>query len=365
MLDKELKYKIGVTLIPGIGAINAKKLVAYCGGAEAVFKESKAALEKIPGMGKKTIEQITTSQEAITEAEAEIRFMEENGVKALYFLDKDYPRRLKHCEDSPIILFTKGNIDFNREKVISIIGTRNATISGKGFTEKLMEELVPHNPLIISGLAYGIDITAHKAALQNNLQTVGILAHGLDTIYPATHTNVAKKMMNNGGVASDYRYGRKIFNKQFAERNKIVAGLSDVTVVVESASKGGSLITAELANGYNRDVFAVPGRVNDEFSIGCNRLIKANKAALIETVKDIEYVMGWSSEEKPVLQTSLFEDVTEEERIIMDILKEGPESVDIISIRAKFQMSKTTTILLTLEFKGAIKSLPGKMYQLQ
>ena len=365
MLDEELKYKIGVTLIPGIGAINAKKLVAYCGGAEAVFKESKVALEKIPGMGKKIINSITTSQEALLEAEAEIRFMEQNNVQALYYMDKDYPRRLKHCEDGPIILFTKGNIDFNREKVISIIGTRNATVSGKGFTEKLIEELVPHHPLIVSGLAFGIDITAHKAALQNNLQTVGILAHGLDTVYPVPHSNIAKKMMNNGGVASDYRNGRKIFNKQFAERNKIVAGLSDVIIVVESASKGGSLITAELGNGYNRDVFAVPGRVNDEFSIGCNRLIKANKAALIESVKDIEYVMGWSAEEKLPLQTTLFEDLTEDEEIIINILKEGPESVDIISIRAKFPMSKTTTILLTLEFKGAIKSLPGKMYQIQ
>lgn len=365
MFEEDLKYKIGITLIQGIGAINAKKLIAYCGGAESVFKETKSALEKIPGLGNKMINEIINSQTSLIEAEAEMRFMEENDVNALFFLDKDYPRRLKHCEDGPIVLYTKGKIDFNREKVISIIGTRNATVSGKGFTEKLMEELVPHNPLIVSGLAYGIDVAAHKAALQNNLQTVGILAHGLDTVYPSAHTNVAKKMMQNGGVASDYRNGRKIFNKQFAERNKIVAGLSDVTIVVESAAKGGSLITADLANGYNRDVFAVPGRINDEFSIGCNRLIKANKAALIESVKDIEYIMRWTAEETQPTQTSLFEDVTEEEKILIDILKEGPESVDILSIRAQFPMSKTTTILLTLEFKGAIKSLPGKIYQLQ
>ncbi len=365
MLEEDLKYKIGITCIPKIGVINAKKLVAYCGGAEAVFKETKTALGKIPGLGDKMIKEIITSQSALKEAEAEVKFMEENEVNALFYLDQNYPRRLKHCEDGPIILYTKGSIDFNREKVISIIGTRNATVSGKGFTEKLMEELVPHNPLIISGLAYGIDIAAHKAALQNNLQTVGILAHGLDTIYPAPHNNVAKKMMQNGGVASDYRYGRQIFNKQFAERNKIVAGLSDVTIVVESAAKGGSLITAELANGYNRDVFAVPGRINDEFSIGCNRLIKANKAALIESVKDIEYIMRWTAEENQPLQTSLFADVTDEEKTLLDILKEGPENVDIISIRAQLPMSKTTTILLTLEFKGAIKSLPGKIYQLQ
>jgi DNA processing protein len=364
MPHEDLKFKIGVTLIPGIGAINAKKLVAYCGGAEAVFKESAAALEKIPGLGKKIIKQITTSQEALTAAEEEIQFMVANDVKALFYLDKEYPRRLKHCEDGPLVLFTKGNIDFNREKVISIIGTRNATVSGRGFTEKLIEQLVPHQPLIVSGLAFGIDITAHKAALQNNLQTVGILAHGLDTIYPTPHTNTAKKMLENGGIASDYRHGRKIFNKQFAERNRIVAGLSDVTIVVESAAKGGSLITAELANGYNRDVFAVPGRVNDEFSIGCNRLIKSNKAALIESVKDIEYVMRWSAEKETPKQTSLFDEVSEEERVILELLSEGPESVDIISIRAKLPMSKTTTVLLGLEFKGALKSLPGKMYQL-
>ncbi len=364
MLEEDLKYKIGVTLIPGIGAINAKKLVAYCGGAEAVFKESAAALEKIPGLGKKIIKQITSSQESLTAAEEELRFMEANEVEALFFLDKDYPRRLKHCEDGPLVLYTKGNIDFNREKVISIIGTRNATVSGRGFTEKIMEQLAPHQPLIVSGLAFGIDITAHKAALQNKLQTVGVLAHGLDNIYPTPHTNTAKKMLENGGIASDYRHGRKIFNKQFAERNRIVAGLSDVTIVVESAAKGGSLITAELANDYNRDVFAVPGRVNDEFSIGCNRLIKSNRAALIESIKDIEYVMGWSAEEKAPQQTTLFEEVNDEERLILKILSEGPESVDIISIKAQLPMSKTTTILLNLEFKGALKSLPGKMYQL-
>ncbi len=364
MPHDDLKYKIGVTLIPGIGAINAKKLVAYCGGAEAVFKESATALEKIPGLGKKIIKQVTSSKEALTAAEEELRFMETNEVKALFYLDKDYPRRLKHCEDGPLVLYTKGNVDFNREKVISIIGTRNATVSGRGFTEKLMEQLVPHQPLIISGLAFGIDITAHKAALHHKLQTIGVLAHGLDAIYPTPHTNTAKKMLENGGIASDYRHGRKIFNKQFAERNRIVAGLSDVTIVVESAAKGGSLITAELANGYNRDVFAVPGRVNDEFSIGCNRLIKSNRAALIESVKDIEYVMGWSAEEKAPQQTSLFEEVNDEERLILNILSEGPESVDIISIRAQLPMSKTTTLLLNLEFKGALKSLPGKMYQL-
>lgn len=364
MPNDELKYKVAVTFLSGIGAINAKKLIAYCGGAEAVFKESKKALYKIPGLGEKLVNAIKNS-DAIKQAEEEIRFMEENDIEAFYFLDKDYPRRLIHCEDSPVILYTKGKVDFNREKVISIIGTRKATINGKAFTEKLIEELTPHKPLIISGLAYGIDIAAHKAALNNHLQTVGILAHGLDKIYPTAHHNVAQKMMQNGGIASDYRHGGPIFNKQFAERNRIVAGLSDVTVVVESAEKGGSLITAELANGYNRDVFAVPGRINDEHSMGCNKLIKANKAALIESVKDIEYIMGWQIEEnRPNQQTILFQELNEPETVIVNILKEGPEIVDLISTKAEFPMSKTTTTLLNLEFKGVVKSLPGKIYQL-
>jgi len=364
MLDDHLKYKIAVTFLSGVGPIQAKKLIAYSGGAEAVFKESKKALLKIPGLGEKMVKSILQS-DVLKLAEEEIRFMEQNDVKALFYLDKDYPRRLIHCEDNPVILYTKGNVDFNREKVISIIGTRKATISGKAFTEKLIEELVPHRPLIVSGLAYGIDITAHKAALKNNLQTIGILAHGLDSVYPAAHNNTAQKMMQNGGVASDYRHGGQIFNKQFAERNRIVAGLSDVTVVVESAEKGGSLITAELASGYNRDVFAVPGRVGDEYSVGCNKLIKANKAALIESVKDIEYIMNWQTDgNKIIQQTSLFQELNDQETVIVNILKEGPESVDLISIKAEFQMSKTTATLLNLEFKGVIKSLPGKIYQL-
>lgn len=364
MNPSSLKYEIAVTMIPNIGNVNAKKIIAYCGGAEAVFKETKKALLQIPGMGEKNVQSILNSN-ALQEADEEINFMEQNNIEALYFLNKDYPRRLKHCEDGPIILYTKGKMDFNREKVISIIGTRNATLNGKGFTEKLIEELSPHQPLIISGLAYGIDIAAHKAALQNNLQTIGILAHGLDEVYPAAHKNTAKKMMENGGIASDYRNGGKIFNKQFAERNRIVAGLSDVVVVVESAAKGGSLITADLANGYSRDVFAVPGRINDEFSVGCNKLIKANKAALIESVADIEYIMGWQLDQpKEAAQTYLFNDLGEEENTIAEILKEGPTSVDIISIKAKIPMSKTTANLLSLEFKGIVKSLPGKIYQL-
>jgi DNA processing protein len=363
--EEELKYQIAITLLDGVGAIGAKKLIAYCGGAEAVFKEKKTALLKIPNIGKKAADTISKSN-VFAEAEEEIKFIQKNGIEAHFFLSKSYPQRLLHCEDGPIVLYTKGNMNLNAQKVISIVGTRKATVKGKAFTEKLVEELSEHQPVILSGLAYGIDICAHKAALKNNLQTIGVLACGLDEIYPKAHFSTSEKMLQNGGLISDYKSGTKLFPTQFAERNRIVAGMADVIVVVESSEKGGSLITADLGNGYNRDVFAVPGRPDDSQSVGCNRLIKQNKAALIESAKDIEYIMGWekSSSAPKNNQASLFVDLTNEEQIIFDELKNGEsKAFDDISLNAKMPMSKTASTLLSLEFKGVIRSLPGKLYE--
>lgn len=363
--EEELKYQIAVTLLDGIGAIGAKKLIAYCGGAEAVFKEKKEALLKIPNIGKKAANTISKST-VFTEAEEEIKYILKNNITPHFYLNKSYPQRLLHCEDGPIVLYTKGNMDLNAQKVVSIVGTRKATVKGKAFTEKLVEELTVHDPLILSGLAYGIDICAHKAALKNNLSTIGVLACGLDEIYPKAHFSTAEKMMHKGGLISDYKSGTKLFPTQFAERNRIVAGMADVIVVIESSEKGGSLITADLGNGYNRDVFAVPGRPDDSQSVGCNRLIKQNKAALIESAKDIEYIMGWekSSSNPTNSQVSLFVEFSAEEQIIFDELKDGqPKALDDISLSAKMPMSKATSTLLSLEFKSVIRSLPGKMYQ--
>jgi DNA processing protein len=361
---EELKYQIAVTLLEGIGSIGAKKLIAYCGGAEAIFKEKKATLLKIPNIGEKAAKTIIKSN-VFAEAEQEIEYIQKNNIQAHFYLNKSYPQRLLHCEDGPIVLYTKGNLDLNAQKVISIVGTRKATVKGKAFTEKLVEEIALHNPIIVSGLAYGIDICAHKAALKNNLQTIGVLACGLNEIYPKAHFSTAEKMLENGGIASDYRSGTKLFPKQFAERNRIVAGMADAIIVIESSEKGGSLITADLGNGYNRDVFAVPGRPDDSQSVGCNRLIKQNKAALIQSAKDIEYIMGWekSSSSPKNNQALLFVDLSEEEQVVFDELKNGEaKTFDDISLHAKMPVSKTASTLLTLEFKGVIQSLPGKMY---
>lgn len=364
---EQLKYQIGLSILPGIGAIAAKKLVAYCGGAEAVFKEKKQALLKIPGIGEKAAIAIKRA-DVFKDAEKEIAFLQRNDITAHFFLDSSYPKRLLHCEDGPIVFYTKGNMDLNASKTLSIVGTRKATVKGKAFTEKLIEEVKKYHPVIISGLAYGIDIAAHKAALKNNIQTIGILACGLDDVYPKAHFNTAQQMLENGGIASDYKSGTKLFPAQFAERNRIVAGLADAIVVVESSEKGGSLITADLGNGYHRDVFAVPGRPDDSQSVGCNRLIKTNKAALIESAKDLEYIMGWEAENKgnnSQQQTQLFVDLNEEEQTIFDQLKGGEsKSIDEISLSTKLTMSKTAALLIGLEFKNIIRSLPGKVYEL-
>lgn len=366
-MNEQLLYHIAITSIPNIGDITAKKLIAYCGSSEQVFSEKKGVLEKIPGIGAVNAQKIITHKtEALTIAEEEIAFIKKNDISPLFYLNDNYPKRLRHCEDGPILLYSKGNTEFNNSKVVSIVGTRKATDYGKDFCNKIVEELAPHQPLIVSGLAYGIDVCSHKAAIKNNITTVGVLAHGLDRMYPSQHTSVAKQMLENGGLLTDYKSGTNPDRENFPKRNRIVAGLSDLTIVIESSKKGGSLITAYLANDYNRDVFALPGRLNDSQSEGCNNIIKNHKAALIQSVKDIEYIMGWEAEKKikPV-QRQLFVELTPEQKLIADIIsKKDKIGIDELSLQAKFPMSKTTAMLLEMEFEGVVKTLPGKLYKL-
>lgn len=364
MLIEELKYAIKLNLLQGIGHIAAKKLIAYCGGVEAVFKEKKGALLKVPNIGEKVVNNIFKSDHS-KRVEEELSFMEENNIQAHFYLDKTYPQRLTHCEDAPILLFSKGKMDLNAQKMIAVVGTRNATVKGKKYCEQIIEDLVIHEPTIISGLAYGIDIVAHKVALHNNLKTIGVLASGLDDLYPKSHYNIAQEMLLKGGLVSDYLSSTKIRPSNFVERNRIVAGMVDAVVVIESSEKGGSLITADLANGYHRDVFAVPGRIDDLQSVGCNQLIKNNKAALIESAADIEYLLGWEKEEvKKVIQPELFVNLKEEERSIMDLLKEGEAKLlDDLALEARLSISVTSVHMFNLELKGLVKSLPGKVYQ--
>lgn len=370
MQDNLLKYKIGIEMIPKIGSINAKKLIAYCGGVEEVFRQSKKALLKIPGIGDCLASEIA-NQKILSQAEKEIDFIEKYNIKPLFYLDPDYPERLRQCEDCPIVLFvkTKTQINFNREKYISIVGTRKATDYGKEVTEKLISGLSEkgYNPIIVSGLAYGVDIIAHKSALKNNLQTMAVLGHGLDSLYPTTHRNIAKEIVDTGALITDFPSRTKFDRNNFIKRNRIIAGLSDATIVIESGEQGGALITADLANSYNREVFAVPGNVGAKYSQGCNQLIKSNKAALIETSEDIEFFLGWEpvNTQKQPRQITLFSELTEEEQHIVDYLKTvEQESIDLICIKMQLPVSKVSSLLLNLEFAGLVRSKPGKIFSL-
>ncbi len=364
-MDENLKYKIAICLIPNIGDVLAKRLISHCGSAEAVFSEKKSLLEKIPGIGDFHAKAVF-GQKVFARAEEEINFIEKNDIQPLFYLDKEYPKRLTHCEDGPVLLYFKGKTRLNNQKVISIVGTREPTEQGKQLCEKLVAGLAMHDPLIVSGLAYGIDICAHKAAMDNGLETVCGLAHGLDKMYPAIHRSFAEKMLENGGWLSDFHSKIRPDKENFPRRNRIVAGLSDATIVIESKAGGGSLITADIANSYNRDVFAFPGRVNDECSVGCNNLIKQNKAALIQSAADVIYVMGWEQNTRNApVQRQLFVELKPEEEILVKVLREKDSvNVDDLCLFAKMPMSKVSSMLLTLEFSGIVRSLPGKIYRL-
>ena len=363
---EELIYKIGIGLIPKIGDVTAKKLIAYCGGVEAVFKEKKEALLKIPGINKVLTDEILR-QNVLNRAEDEIQFIEKNHITPLFYLDEDYPFRLKNCNDGPIMIYYKGNKNLNNAKVLAVVGTRMATDYGKRLCDDFMKEFASLDVLIVSGLAYGIDINAHKSALANGLPTIGVLGHGLDTIYPSAHTNTAKQMLDNGGLISEFLSNSRCDKENFPRRNRIIAGMSDATLVVEAAKKGGALITAEIANSYSRDVYAVPGRVADTYSQGCNFLIRTNRAALVESASDLIYMMGWEAKTKKnkVVQQQLFVELSEVEELLKGIVAEnGQIPIDSIAYKCNLPVSKVSAILLNMEFMGVIRTLPGKIYSL-
>ncbi len=366
MNSEQLQYKIGLSLIPGVGDVVAKKLIAYCGGAEAVFSEKKSGLLKIPGVGTSLVNAIL-AQKVLHRAEREIAFIQKNNIQPLFYLDEKYPKRLKYCDDGPVMLYCKGQMDLNAQRIVSIVGTRQASDYGKKICVNIVEELVTHNVLVVSGLAYGIDICAHKAALKNNLQTIGVVAHGLDRVYPSLHTSISEKMQNNGGLVTEFLSKTNPDRENFPQRNRIIAGLADAVIVVETRMRGGALITAEIANSYSRDVFAVPGRLNDPYSEGCNWFIKINKAALLQSVKDLEYLMGWETIEgkKQSRQKKMFVELNSDEKVLVDILTDdGSLAIDLLCLKSKMSTSKVASMLLNLEFSGVIKCLPGNVYQL-
>jgi DNA processing protein len=361
--ENELMHAIGLTLIEGIGPVLAKKLIAWCGSAEAVFREKKQWLLKIPDIGPGRVEKL--SSEVLSRAEEEMKFIDKNEISVHYFTDKSYSQRLKYCEDSPLILFSRGNIDLNAERFIALVGTRTPTNYGREMAQCIIEELASKNIIAVSGLAYGIDITVHRTCVQNNVPTIGVLGHGLDRLYPYAHRSVAEKMTDRGALLTEFISGTNPDRENFPKRNRIVAGMCDATIVIESGVKGGSVITAMLANDYNRDVFAFPGRANDEQSGGCNRLIKLNRAALIESAEDFIEMMGWNENNKVTMaqQQSLFLELEGDEEKIYSLLKEkGELEIDLIALETGIAISKVSSLLLQLEFKSAVKSKPGKKY---
>lgn len=367
-LPENLAYKIAISLIPGIGAITARNLIAYVGSVEGVFQEKEKNLMKIPGIGEVNAQRVVR-QNVLERAKREVDFILKNKIQTFFYLDENYPARLKNCSDAPIILFYKGNANLNEKRIISVVGTRNATNYGREICDDLIrcfsEKSYP--VIVVSGLAYGIDIQAHKACLKYEVPTVGVFAHGLDKVYPAIHAQFATKMLDTGGLITDFVSQSGIDRQNFLRRNRIIAGLADATIIVESAEKGGALVTADIANSYNRDVFAFPGRSNDPFSKGCNKIIKLNEATLVENQADIEKAMNWDvkTSSPKFVQTSLFIELSPEEQKLIDLLKGGDRFVDEITLESKLPMSKVSAMLLELEFKGLVISLPGKMYRLK
>lgn len=365
-MDKDLLYKIGLTFIDHVGHITSKVLISYCGSAEAVFKEKKQNLLKIPDIGAVTAEAIV-NQDILHLAEKEIKFIEQNNITPLFYLDKAYPLRLKQCADCPVVLYYKGNANLDAERIVAIVGTRSATDYGKKMCHDLVEGLKDSGALVISGLAYGIDAASHKAALKFGLPTVGVVGHGLDSLYPAEHSNLAKKMLENGGLLTDFTSETTLAPENFPKRNRIIAGLSDAVVVVESKASGGAIITADIAFSYSREVFAFPGRSDDISSQGCNKLIRQNKAGLIQSADDLLSSLGWKdTKKKKKPQIQLFNDLNPQEELIVKVLQAQtkPMHVDDIALQANLSPGNLSTHLLTLEFAGILKSLPGKMYSL-
>ena len=364
-MQSDLLYQLALSQVPNVGYVHAKILAQHFGSAAAVFSSPKSVLEKIEGIGTIRAGSIKSFKD-FKKAEEEMKFLEKFKITPMFITDKHYPQRLLNCYDPPTMLFYKGNADLNASRVVGIVGTRTNTDYGKQFTEKFVRDLIPFDVLIISGLAFGIDAIAHKAAMKNKLPTIGVLGHGLDTIYPPEHSGLAKDMIKCGGLLTEFRSTVKPDKHNFPSRNRVVGGLCDATVVVETGVKGGSMITAEMANSYNRDVFAVPGRTIDTKSGGCNHLIRNNKAILLTDAQQFIETMGWDNSPAYVkkIQKELFIELNDDEKAVVNILQQKDASVDELVLKSGCSSSSLAAAILNLELKNVIQSLPGKMYRL-
>lgn len=361
----DLHQQIALTLLNGAGRKRMRNILAHTESVSAFFTEKKHKLLKIPGLGRGILSQINR-EEALKLAEPYVEYLIKKPVNSYFFQSQHFPLRLNQCDDAPLLLFGQGNMNLNAPRIVSIVGTRNASEYGKTICEELLHSFAGKDIIVVSGLAYGIDIYVHQLCVKLGIQTVGVLGHGLDRIYPSAHQNTAMQMIKNGGLLTEFLPGTNPDRMNFPMRNRIVAGMCDATIVIESGEKGGSLITAELANDYSRDVFAFPGDIHREYSKGCNALIQQNKAHLITGSQDFFRIMDWEEKPKVVTQKNLFsEQLSESEKIIVEILQEKEfENIDLIALKAKISVSQISTDLLNLEFAGIVKSLPGKRYKL-
>ncbi|WP_378185999.1 DNA-processing protein DprA [Aquimarina sp. W85] len=365
MNDTEKLALLTLKKVPNLGDSSIKKMIRTIGSADEVLKEKKANLLKIDGIGTTKVKDIHDVK-CYRAAENELSFVEKNNIQLITYLDDDYPDKLKHCIDGPVILFGRGAIDLKSKKLLSIVGTRKVTNYGISFCEELVETLAPLDPVIVSGFAYGVDITAQRAAIKHGLQTIGCLAHGLNQMYPKTHTKYIDQVEANGGFYTDF-WSTDVFDRNnFLSRNRIIAGISEATLVIESADKGGSLVTAEIANSYNRDVFAVPGRTTDMLSKGCNTLIKTQRAHMLTSPADLIYMLNWDLKEKSprVTQKKMFITLEGEEKHIYNFLNHnGKTLLDTIALECGIPTYKLASHLLSMELKGVVKPLPGKLFE--
>jgi DNA processing protein len=361
--EQEWIYRIALKITPGMGDITVRKLIDHFGSATEIYSKKPSELRQIKGISTRAVEGILSGSYQKV-AEKHLQNLQKLDAQLLFYSDSEYPARLSQCPDSPVMLFYKGSSGLNARRMLGVVGTRNATLQGKKITEDIVKGLVKQGVTIVSGLAYGIDTMAHRSAVVNQLPTIAVLGHGLDTLYPQQNSALARKIVLNGGLITEFFPNTLPDRENFPRRNRIIAGLCDAIVVVEAASKGGALITADIANTYNRDVFAVPGRWGDEYAVGCNKLIKINKAALIQSADDIKYIMGWDNTcEKQSTQANLFGQLPEkEQKIYALLLKHGAAGIDFISHLTHISQGELSSLLLKMEFDGIIRILPGKLF---
>jgi DNA processing protein len=365
MCEEELLHALAIQCTPGIGDINAKKLISRFGSAKEVHRQTKSSLEKASGIGVRIAASIKESTN-LKRAEKELGYLKKKKLKVWYYFSPDYPKKLFHCPDGPLLLFGKGDIDLHAQRMISVIGTRNMTPNGREVCCDLISGLKPYAPTIVSGFAYGVDITAHRAAMEQGLQTLAVMAHGLEEVYPSSHRKFIPELLGKGGLLTEFWHSDTLIQQNFIRRNRIVAGLSEATLVIESGEKGGAMVTAAIANSYHRDVFAVPGRAKDRYSVGCNRLIARNQAALVAEPDDLIKAMMWDLPKSrgKVIQKRMFGDLNEEERQIAEYLeKHGKSMIDTIALNTGMRIQSAASLLFSLEVKGLVRPTAGKCYE--